>query len=237
MARLGVNVDNVAVLRNVGGGNEADPVKAAMYAEIGGCDGIVCTLRKGLKPISERDLKILREMVTTHLNIRVPSEDRLLNAALSARPDMITIIADRQVNEFEPGCVDILGHPDKISAVIDSIRAQDIVVSVLIEPEILQVKAAAKAGADYVEFHLKAYTEAKNLHDKADCLENLSMVAMAAVKLGLGTSAGNGLNYANIQSIASIEKIEELNVGAAVVGRSLWIGMEAAVRDLISYIK
>ncbi|MBN2417056.1 pyridoxine 5'-phosphate synthase [bacterium] len=237
MARLGIHVEQVALLRNGGCATEADPVKAAVYAELGGCDGIVCAIRKGFTSISERDLRVLKEVVTTHLNVQVAAEDRLVNAALSVRPDMITLMSGRDSHESGNDPLDILGHQDQAAQMIEGIRSQDIIVSVLTAPEILQIKAAAKAGADYVELHLGSYAAAASLSEKSDALENLKMVALAAAKLGLGVSVSQGITYQNVADIAAVEAVEEINVGGSVIGRSLWIGMEAAVRDMAALVK
>lgn len=237
MARLSVNVEKAALLRNLGGNREADPVKAAVIAELGGCDGIVCTIREGFSTITERDLKMLREMVTTHLNIQVPAVNHLVNAALSVHPDMVTLISGRDADGLENAGLDILGHQDQTARIVEGIRAQDIVVSSLVDPEILQIKAAAKAGFDYVELHTGTYASAGNSHEKNDCFENLSMVSLAAAKLGLGVSAGQGLTFQNIRELTGLEKIEEFNAGGCVIGRALWIGMEAAVRDMVSLVR
>lgn len=237
MARLGIHVEQVALLRNAGCTTEADPVKAAVYAELGGCDGIVCAVRKGANSISERDLRVLKEVVSTHLTIQVAAEDRLINAALSIRPDMITLMSGLDSAETGNAPFDVLGHQDQAAQMIEGIRAQDIIVSVLVAPEILQIKSAAKAGADYVELHLGAYASAVSLSEKSDALENLKMVALAAAKLGLGVSVSQGLTYQNVADIAAIEAVEEINVGGSVIGRSLWIGMEAAVRDMVALVK
>ena len=236
MARLGVKIEQVAVLRTIGKGAEPDPVTAAIFAEMGGADGIVCTLNEELRYITERDLKMLKEMVKTHLNLQISPVEQLLTLAFSVAPDMITLIPGRKAGSTQGGGLDILGNAKKLSQMVDEIRAQNIVVSLLIEPLIYQVKAAAKIGADYVEFHMGKYAAAEDLNERADILENISSVALAASKLDLGVAASRGLNYYNVSGISAIERIEEINIGHAIVSRALWLGMEQAVRDMVALV-
>ncbi len=236
MARLGVKIEEVAVLRTIGKGAEPDPVTAAIFAEMGGADGIVCTLNEELRYITERDLRMLKEMVKTHLNLQISPTDQLLTLVFSVAPDMITLIPGKKAGSTQGGGLDVLGNGEKLSRVVDEIRAQNIVVSLLIEPLIHQVKAAAKVGADYVEFHLGRYAAAEDLNERADIFENISSVVLAASKLDLGVAASRGLNYYNVSEISGIERIEEINIGHAIVSRALWLGMEQAVRDMVALV-
>lgn len=236
MARLGINIESIAGLRELSTGSVPDPVSAAVYAEMGGCDGIVCPLKEDLRPIRERDVQLLKEMVKTHFNLRIPPMEKLVTLTLSVSPDMVTLVPGKKPVATTGGGLDVLGHAEQLMKVVQDIRSQDIVVSLLIEPIIQQVKAAAKVGVDYVELHCGQYAKAEDLNERADILENLSSVALAASKIGMGVAAGYGLNYQNVSDIAAIEKIEEINVGHAIVARSLWMGMEAAVRDMVALV-
>ncbi len=236
MARLGIDIEKVAALRDLGA-EKADPLRAAVYAEVGGADGIVCPLNEGLRPVTERDVSILKEVVTTHLNIQVPPLDALLSKAMAVGPDMITLKAGKAPGQTAGGGLDVLGHIERISQLVADIRSQDIVTCLLIDPDIHQVKAAAKAATDYVELHTGLYIMAEDLNERADKLEDIRSAAAAAAKLGLGVSAGQGLTYQTVPDIVSIEQIEEINVGAPVISQALWIGMEAAVRDMVALVK
>ncbi len=236
MARLGINIADIAVLRETEGGVVPDPVTAAMYAELGGADGIVCTVQESLQPVTERDVQVLKEIVKTHFNLQIPPAEKMIDLGLSVSPDMITLIPGKKPGSTSGGGLDVLGQEAQLARVIQDIRAQDIVVSLLIEPIVHQVKAAAKIGADYIELHMGRYASAVDLNERADHLENISSLAMAASKLGLGVSASQQLNYQNVSDIASINKIEEINIGHAVVARALWIGMEQAVRDMVALV-
>lgn len=237
MARLGVNIEPVAALRLLGQRSEANPVTAAIYAEVGGCDGIVCPLNETYQPVTEADLRLLREMVRTHLNICVAPEEKMISTALAASPDMITLVPGQKPGGTAGRGLDIMGHIQEYVNRIQTIRHQGVVVNLLIEPEIHQVKAAAKAGSDYVELHVGGYTSAEAHSEKVDQLENIRSLALAAAKMGMGVSASGGLNYQNIADIAAIEKIEEINMGHAIAARSLWSGYENAVRDMIALLR
>lgn len=236
MARLGVNIESIAALRELGMYAEPDPVTAAIYAEVGGCDGIVCPLRDELKPVKERDVQLLKEMVKTHLNLQIPPTDKMVTLALSVSPDMITLIPGKKPGSTPGGGLDVLGHEKDLAQVVQDIRAQEIVVSILVEPIIQQVKSAAKIGADYIELHLGSYAGAVDMNERSDQLENITSVALAASKIGLGVSAGHGLNFQNIVDIVAISKIEEINVGQALLARALWMGIEASVRDMAALV-
>lgn len=236
MARLGVNVSGIAELRSLVGQNDPDPVSAALYAEVGGADGIVCRVREDLRPITDRDLRILRDVVKTHLNLQIPPTEKMITTALSHSPDMITLIPGKKPGSTQGGGLDVLGHQTELARLVHDIRSQDVVVSLLVEPIIHQVKAAAKCGADFIELHLGRYSASEDQNERSDILENVGSVALAASKLELGVAASRGLTYANIPDIAAIESIEEINVGHALISRSLWLGFEQAVRDMVALV-
>lgn len=234
MARLGINVNYIAALRGMGKASDPDPVAAAVFAEVGGADGIVCPLREELRPLTERDVQLLKEVVKTHLNLQIPPTEKMIALALRISPDMVTLVPGKKPGSTQGGGLDVLGHGEKFTNVVREIRANDIVVSLLVEPIIHQVKAAAKVDADYVEIHMGRYAAAEDLNERVDLLENISSMALAASKLGLGVAASRGLNYNNVSEISAIAKIEEINIGYAIIARSLWLGMENAVRDMVA---
>ena len=237
MARFGINIEQVSALRSIGRNSEADPVTAAIHAEIGGCDGIVCPVREGMQPVTERDVRLLRELVKTHLNIQIPPVEDMIHFALGIKPDMITIIPGEKPMSSSGGGLNILGHAETLMKMIHHIRSQNIIVSVLVDSEIQQIKAAARAGVDYVEINASEYAAAESLNERADQLERLKSVALGASKIGLGVAVSQGLDYHNIADITAISTVEEVNIGHAVVGRALWVGMEAAVRDMGALVK
>ncbi len=237
MARLGINIEQVSILRSIGKYSEADPVTAAIHAEIGGCDGVVCPIREGMQPVTERDVRLLRELVKTHLNLQIPPVEDMIKFGLGIKPDMITLIPGEKPIRSSGGGLDILGHGDSLMKMIQDIRSQNIIVSVLVDAEIQQVKAAARAGVDYVEINAIEYAAAESLNERADQMERLKSVALGAGKIGLGVAVSQGLNYHNVSEITTIQTVEEVNIGHAVIGRALWVGMEAAVRDMGALVK
>jgi len=235
MARLGVNLEAIAILRENGVAS-ADPLMTAMMAELGGADGIVCPMREELIYLKERDLQLLKEVVKTHLNIQTVVDESLIHGALTIRPDMITLIPGKKPGSTPGGGLDVLGHGTKLAKWVEELRGQDVVISILVEPNIHQIKAAAKIGVDYVELHLGLYAKAEDLNERNDHLENIGSIALAAQKLGLGVAAGQYADYQNVTAVSAIDSIEEINIGRAIISRALSIGMESAVRDMVALV-
>ncbi len=233
MVRLGVNVDHVATIREARKGIEPDPIGAAVLVELAGADGIVCHLREDRRHIKDRDLSLLRQIVRTHLNMEMAPTDEMIKKAINVLPDMVTLVPERRQEITTEGGLDITANFDYLDEVASSLRANNIVVSIFIDPDIYQIKAAAKLGADYVELHTGAYANADDLNQVMDELEKLKSMAAAAAKMGLGVSAGHGLNYQNVVDVAKIKQIEELNIGHSIISRAILVGMDRAVREMI----
>ena len=237
MVRLGVNVDHVATVREARRGIEPDPIAAAVLCELAGADGIVCHLREDRRHIKDRDLSLLRQVVKTHLNLEMAPTDEMVKKAVNVLPDMVTLVPEKRQEITTEGGLDVRGNYDYLEHVVSTLRANNIVVSLFIDPDIQQIKAAAKLGADYVELHTGTYANAEELNQVIEELENLKSMAAAAAKLGLGVSAGHGLNYQNVIDVAKIPQVEELNIGHSIVSRAVLVGMERAVREMIELIR
>jgi pyridoxine 5-phosphate synthase len=237
MARLGVNVDHVATLREARKGKLPDPVAAAVISEMAGADGIVCHLREDRRHIKDKDLYLLKEVVKTHLNMEMAPTDEMVKIAAEVVPDMVTLVPERREEVTTEGGLDVVTNFEYIEEAITILRANNIVVSLFINPDINQVKAAARVRADYVELHTGAYAAAENLNVVTEELEKIRSMAMAAGKLGLGVSAGHGLNYQNVRGIVAISQIEELNIGHAIIAKAILVGMEKAVREMLELIR
>lgn len=237
MVRLGVNVDHVASIREARRGIEPDPVAAAVLCELAGADGIVCHLREDRRHIKDRDLSLLRQVVKTHLNMEMASTDEMIKKAINVLPDMVTLVPERRQEITTEGGLDVSNNYDYLDEVVSTLRANNIVVSLFIDPDIYQIKAAAKMGADYVELHTGAYANTEEQNLLVDELEKLKSMAAAAAKLGLGVSAGHGLNYQNVIDVAKIKQVEELNIGHSIVSRAVLVGMERAVRDMVELVR
>lgn len=237
MVRLGVNVDHIATIREARKGREPDPIAAAIMAEMAGADGIVCHLREDRRHIKDRDLNILRQVVKTHLNLEMAATEEMVDKAISVLPDMVTLVPERRQELTTEGGLDVVSNASYLEEVISTLRANNIVVSLFIDPDIYQIKAGARLGTDYVEIHTGLYANAEDLNKVIEELEKIRSMAIAAAKLGLGVSAGHGLNYQNVIEIAKIEQIEELNIGHSIVARSALVGIEKAVRDMLALIR
>jgi pyridoxine 5-phosphate synthase len=237
MVRLGVNVDHVATLREARKGKMPDPVAAAVIAEMAGAHGIICHLREDRRHIKDKDLYLLKEMVKTHLNMEMAPTDEMVKIATEVVPDMVTLLPERREELTTEGGLDVIANFEYLQEAIMILRANNIVVSLFIAPEINQIKAAARVKADYVELHTGVFAGAENLNTVADELEKIRSMALAASKLGLGVSAGHGLNYQNVREIAAIPQMEELNIGHAIVAKAMMVGMERAVREMLELIR
>lgn len=235
--RLGVNIDHVATVREARQIREPDPIAAAVLVDLAGAYGIVCHLREDRRHIKDRDVYFLREIVNSHLNLEMAATEEMVKIAIDLQPDMVTLVPEKREELTTEGGLEIAGNQEHLREVISQLRKHKIVASLFIEPDIRQIKASARVKADYVELHTGRYA---NLHSEkliADELEKIGAAAVAARKLGLGVSAGHGLNYHNVQKIMNIGEIEELNIGHSIVGRALFVGMEQAVREMVALIK
>ncbi len=237
MTRLGVNIDHAATVREARKTNEPDPVQAAFLADLGGADGIVCHLREDRRHIQNRDLDTLRRTVTSHLNLEMAAIDVMVEIALKVKPDMVTLVPEKREEVTTEGGLDVRSGVGRITGIVSTLKGAGIVVSLFIDPDMTQIKEAARIGADYVELHTGSYAEAKQGVDEAIELEKLERGAQAAAKLGLGVSAGHGLTYHNVQAIAAIPEVEELNIGHSIVSRAIMVGMERATSDMVELIR
>jgi pyridoxine 5-phosphate synthase len=234
MSRLAVNIDPVAVIRNLFLDNVPDPAHLVVLAELGGAESIVCHFRDDMKSVNERDISIFREIVKTHLNIRSGINGESIRKLLKIKPDMITFVASSDKNILEATPVDISMHSDTLSNLNADLRANDIATSILISPDISQVKIAAKLEFDYIELHSMLYAGADDLDQQIAELENLSSLIMAANRLGMGVNISGGIDHENLSDLAKIPFVDDLIIGKALIVKSLAIGLEQAVRDFIN---
>jgi pyridoxine 5-phosphate synthase len=230
--RLGVNVDHVATLRQSRRTSYPDPVQAAMLAELAGADQITIHLREDRRHIQERDLQIMRKTVQTRLNLEMAATQEMVKIAYEAKPDTCTLVPERREELTTEGGLDAAGNRDAVRKVVKTLKDADIAVSLFIDPDVDQVRAAHRVEADAVEIHTGRYCDARLAQDRRRELARVVDVAKAAAKLGLHVAAGHGLNYRNILPVAAISEIEEFNIGHAIVGHAIMVGMERAVREM-----
>ncbi|ABS26535.1 pyridoxine 5'-phosphate synthase [Anaeromyxobacter sp. Fw109-5] len=231
-ARLGVNVDHVATLRQSRRTTYPDPVAAVVLAELAGADQITIHLREDRRHIQERDLQILRRTVATKLNLEMAATQEMVKIAYEVKPDVVTLVPERREELTTEGGLDVFGGRENVRKVVKTLRDADIKVSLFIDPDLDQVKAAHRAEAATVEFHTGRYCDARLASDRRKELSRLVDACKAAAKLGLEVAAGHGLNYQNVVPVAAIPEIEELNIGHSIVGRAVLVGMERAVREM-----
>lgn len=236
MPKLGVNVDHVATVREARGVDYPDPVRAAILAELAGCHGIVVHLREDRRHIQERDVKILRDIIQTKLNLEMAATEEMAGFALNLCPDQVCLVPERREELTTEGGLDVVKNEEFLRRVNDRLLEKDILVSLFIDPEASQIEAAKRIGAPMIELHTGRYCEAKKPKEKEKELLKLQEAISLGIKLGLRVNAGHGLNYQNVRPVASIPKIEELNIGHSIIARAVLVGMEQAVREMLGLI-
>ncbi len=232
MIRLGVNIDHVATLRQARRAKEPDPVAAAVLATLGGADGITVHLREDRRHIQDRDVVILRETVTTRLNLEMATAEEIILIALKTRPDEATLVPEKRQELTTEGGLDVIANEAAVRAAIERLKAAGIHVALFIDPVAAQIEASAKFGADAIEFQTASYSEAKGEVAVQRELEKLRAATAQAISLGLHVHMGHGLNYWNVQPVVRIAGVEELNIGHSIVSRAVLVGMERAVREM-----
>ena len=232
MARLGVNIDHVATLRQARAGSDPDPLAAAILVELAGADGLVVHLREDRRHIQDRDVTMLREIVRTKLDLEIAADETMAKIALSTKPDLVTLVPERRQELTTEGGLDVANHRERIQSLVDMLREGGIPTSLFVEPNLDQVKAAHKVGAAYIEIHTGRYANAKRSKEEDDEFEAIAQAAKLAYKLGMGVNAGHGLNYKNIKRLAKLSEIVEYNIGHSMIARAVLVGLVQAVREM-----
>jgi len=230
--RLGVNIDHVATLRQARRGRYPDPVAAAAIAELGGAEQITLHVREDRRHVNDRDLSLLRQTVNGALNLEMAATDAMLALALKEKPDTVTLVPEKREELTTEGGLDVAGHIAGMTRIVKALRAGGIEVSMFIDPELKQIAASKKVGADAIELHTGSYCDAKSKAVREKELLRIVSAAKAAHKAGLRVAAGHGLDYWNVKPIIEITEITELNIGYAIVCRAVLVGLERAVRDM-----
>lgn len=237
MARLGVNVDHVATLRQARRGRQPDPVAAALLCESAGADGIVVHLREDRRHIQDRDLHLLRQVISTKLDLEMAPVDEMIKVALEVRPDLVTFVPERREELTTEGGLDVISQRERLAPMIQSLHDGGIAVSVFVDPAVDQVKVCHKLNADYIEIHTGPYANARYLKEQAGQLEAIEQTARLAYKLGMGVAAGHGLDSRNIRRLVQIPEIVEYNIGHSIVARAVMVGFERAVQEMKQILK
>lgn len=229
---LGVNIDHIATLRNARGTQYPDPVQAAFIAEQAGADGITVHLREDRRHITDRDVRILRQTIQTRMNLEMAVTDEMLDIAIELKPHFCCLVPEKREEVTTEGGLDVAGQQDKMSVAVERLAQAGILVSLFIDPDHRQIDAAVAVGAPYIEIHTGAYAEAEGeLAVKAE-LHRIADAATYAAEKGLKVNAGHGLTYHNVQPIAALPEMHELNIGHAIIGQAVMCGLPAAVTDM-----
>lgn len=229
---LGVNIDHVATLRQARGTYYPEPVHAALVAEQAGADGITVHLREDRRHIIDRDVFILRDTIATRLNFEMAVTDEMLAIAAKLKPHFACFVPEKRQELTTEGGLEVAGQLSRIRDAVTQMREQNILVSLFIDADKAQIDAAVAAGAPYIEIHTGKYAETKDAAVQAAELKRISEAASYAASLGLVVNAGHGLHYHNVQAIAAIPQMYELNIGHAIVARAVFSGLDAAVREM-----
>ena len=229
---LGVNIDHTATIRQARRTVEPDPVAAAVLAELAGADGITVHLREDRRHIQDRDVRLLRQTVRTHLNLEMAATEEMVGIALDIKPDYVTLVPERREEVTTEGGLDAAGQSDRLTEVVDSLQSAGIPVSLFIDADPAQIEASAKIKAQFIELHTGCYAEAASEEKQKEELAILTSGTQQARLAGLRVNAGHGLTYWNVYPVACIEGMEELNIGHTIISRAVLVGMERAVREM-----
>ncbi|MDP8225416.1 MAG: pyridoxine 5'-phosphate synthase [Candidatus Lernaella stagnicola] len=235
--KLSVNVDHVATVREARKIDQPDPVAAAAMAELAGADGITIHLRGDRRHIQERDLELLRKTVKTKLNVEMATTQEMTRIACEVRPDIVTFVPERPDEITTEGGLNLLHAREAVKSAAAVLAEHDIIVSVFIDPDLDQIKVAREVGAKVVEINTGRYCDARKREDREREYRQIVDVVRLAAKLRLDVAAGHGLDYKNVQPIAAILEIRELNIGHTIIGRAIYVGLDQAVREMIAAIR
>jgi len=234
---LGVNIDHVATLRQARGTRYPDPVKAALDAEEAGADGITVHLREDRRHIQERDVRVLKEVMQTRMNFEMGVTDFMLDFAEEIRPEHVCLVPETRQELTTEGGLDVAGQEARIAAAVTRLAAVGSEVSLFIDADPRQIEASKRVGAPAIELHTGRYADAHTPQEAAAELQRIREGVALGVSLGLIVNAGHGLHYHNVEPVAAIPGINELNIGHALVSHALFVGFKDAVREMKQLIQ
>lgn len=231
-ALLGVNIDHVATLRQARGTTYPDPVKAALICEQAGAEGITLHLREDRRHIQDDDVRRMRPVLTTRMNLEIAVTDEMVAFAKEIQPHHVCFVPEKRQEITTEGGLDVLGHFEDVKAATQALTAIGCDVSLFIDPDFAQIDAAIACGAPTIELHTGAYADAKTAEAQQIELERIIKGTEYAASKGLVVNAGHGLNLDNVAAIAAIPQIHELNIGHSIIAESVFVGLEQAVKDM-----
>lgn len=234
---LGVNIDHIATLRNARGGIEPDPITAAEICEKNGATSITAHLREDRRHIKDNDIKTLKKYIKTRLNLEMAMTDEMQKIALNLMPYSICLVPEKRQEVTTEGGLDVAGQINKVTQFIAPLKEAGIVVSLFIDPNEEQIRAAAKTGAEFIELHTGQYSLAFGTTEEEEEFSKLFEAARLAQVLGLKVNAGHGLNYQNVKRMHQIEDLHELNIGHSIISKAVFTGLANAVKEMAELIK
>ncbi len=234
--RLGVNIDHIATIREARKAREPEPVAAALLAELAGAQGITVHLRGDRRHIKERDVELLRQVISTKLNIEMAATSEMAAIAARVKPDQVTLVPEQPHELTTQGGLDVVVNRRTVAGAVKKLRAAGIHVSIFIDPDAAQVKASREIGAEAIEINTGGYSDASAAARPAR-LAAVRQAAAAAADRGLEVLAGHGLTYVNVRPIVDVEEIVELNIGHSIIARAALVGLERAVREMVALLE
>jgi len=237
MPTLMVNIDHIATIREARGTPYPDPVHAVAIVEMAGASGIIVHLREDRRHIKDRDVRILREVIKTKLNLEVAATAEMVKIAGEIKPDMVTLVPEKREELTTEGGLDVVTHTGKLKKSIERLHEKGIGVSLFVDHEKKQNIASHKLLADMIVIRTGAYSDAKTEKTKDEELKKIIIAAKTGKELGLKVNAGHGLHYFNVREIASIPEIDEFSIGHSIIARALFVGLDKAIRDMIALIE
>jgi pyridoxine 5-phosphate synthase len=237
MARLAVNVDHVATLRQARGIDIPDPVTAAAIVELAGADGVVVHLREDRRHIQDRDVRILSDAVKTKLIMEMAATQEMIGIALDIKPNLVTLVPEKREELTTEGGLDLRLNKTAVSDAVRTLQGGGIPVSIFVDPDPGQIQTAHEINADCVEIHTGTFCDAKNKRERDEAFDRIRDSVKLAHKLSLRINAGHGLGYHTIKAFKGISEIDEFSIGHSIIARSVIVGLDRAVRDMIALIK
>jgi pyridoxine 5-phosphate synthase len=234
--KFSLNIDHFATVRNSRGGQQPDPVTAALIAEQAGVDGIVCHLREDRRHINERDVRLLRELIKTRLDLEMAATDEIVKIACDVGPELATLVPEKRQELTTEGGLNVLDNISRIKDTIEELHEAEIEVSLFVEPEIEQIDASAEINSDFIEIHTGVFANALSEEEQFDELERIRTAVKHAKKLGMGVNAGHGLDYQNIKIFREIPDIDEVSIGHSVIAHAMFVGIERAVKEMMALV-
>ncbi len=237
MARLGVNIDHVATIRQARRTTEPDPVAAAVIAELAGADGITIHLREDRRHIQDRDLTLIRQVIQSRLNLEMAATAEMIRIALKEKPHAVCLVPEKRAELTTEGGLDVVASGPSLKGGIRKLRRKGIEVSIFVDPDPRQVIASHEIGADAVEIHTGLYANALSRAGQQRELGRIQRAVDIAREIGLGIHAGHGLTYQNIHPLARIDAIQEFNIGHSIISRAVLVGLGRAVREMKDLVR